>query len=382
MGRDRLSARSFALVDTDVRRSGGPTTAKGEQRHREGKGLDPLVDPKGFGVIRRSLSWFEPQGKKDTGFFLLRGTAMLVEDRWDTTGSMGGNVEIAFEALPRSFKLMAEGKLPVLGRYDLQMITSIFGDVQDYYVLCRSQAELDERIAEQMRLMVPEKDGGDADEDPQYGLFGAAYLTDATIVKLGLKTYDFTTTDARGRSHLDLSTLKRVFGDEVLDKVQENGHQMSAKKIPSTDQVVEDLLKRSHAFLLQVGSNREVTTFWKAIYGAERIIKLPRTELLPEVRAAIIGLTEGVINLQNVSDYLMDQAEISKKDAEAIRDAVAEIPLCAQAALPNFKKIPLKGAKFAKKGDLWPIGFDENGDPVKPGAAGSDKKPTKSSTWL
>ena len=370
MGRDRLSASAFMRVAKEVKSAGGPATAAGEQRHKAGKGLHPLVDPKGHGVIRRSLSWLEPKGDH---FELLRGTAMLVEDRFDTTGSMGDNVDKAFDALPRSYDRMMNGSQPVLGRYDLQMITSIFGDVCDNYVLCRSQAELDERIAEQMRLMVPEHGGGDNPEDPQYGLFGAAYLTDCTAVQLGLKTYDFTTTDAPGRNALDPDTLIRVFGDKVADMVKENGYQVDFKHLPSTREVVQSLLSRSHAFLLQVGEAHDTSSFWRPIFGKERIVVLPRVELLPEVRTAIIGLTEGVVDLQGLVEFLMEHAKLKKADAEKIQSAVAKIPLGAQAALPNFKKIPLKGALFAKKGDLWPIGYDGDGNKV--GSVDTEEKP-------
>ena len=262
------------------------------------------------------------------------------------------------------------------------MITAIFGDVRDNYVLCRSQAEMDDRIAEQMRLMVPERAGADTEEDPHYGLFGAAYLTQSNAVMLGLKSYDFTITDAPARRLLDLDTLKRVFGAEVLEKVKENGFQITGKNIPETREVVQDLLKTAHAFLLQVGDASETTTFWTPIFGPERIVELPSVEYLPEVRAAIIGLTEGVLNLQNLRDFLKDHCKLSKPVADKIREAVAGIPLGAQAALPNWKKIPLQGALFAKKGDLWPIGFDANGEPVSTGAASPGKKPKKEKIWL
>lgn len=379
---DRFSREAFSHVEEEVRRersAGRSATSAGEQRHKEGKGLNPLVDPKGFGVIRRSISRQLPEGDE---FVLKYGTAMLEETRWDTTGSMGGNVEIAFDVLPRSFKLTADVPNAPLKRYDVQMITSICQDVQDDYVLCRSQAEMDVRIAEQMRLMVPQRDGGDADEDHQYGIFGAAYLTNCTAVKFGLKTYDFTVTDARCRPFFDVETLTRVFGDEVFDRVQDNnGYQISPKSLPTTAEAVQELLKHAHAFLLLVNSSRGVEEFWTELYGRDRVVTLPRMELLPEVKVAIIGLTEGTQNLQNLESFLKEEAKLSVSDARSILRAVAHIPIGAQVALPNFKKIPLTGARFAKKGDLWPIGFDVEGNPVKDKGAEPKKKKDKK-VWL
>lgn len=350
MGRETFSHESYRRV-ADEAESKGSATHAGEQRKKEGKDLHELVDPKGYGLIRRSLSWLEP---RDGYFELLRGVAMLEETRLDTTGSMGNNVEIAMRVLPKTYDLLAKIPNAVLKRYDTQMITAIFGDVSDDYVLCRSQAEMDERIAEQMTLMVPEGKGGDSDEDPQYGLFGAAYLTQTSINAYGLKYYDFTVTDAQGRDKLSESTLVRVFGEQVFEKVLENGHTIDRKQLPTTKEVVRDLLKQAHSFVLLVGDGAR--NFWEEIYGKDRVVLLPRTELLPEVKSAIIGLTEGVLTLETLEDFLVNDANTSHEDAKAIIRSVSGIPIGAQMEAENFDKIPLKGNLFAKKDDLWPTG--------------------------
>lgn len=351
MGRRVLSETVYAEVAKAVRTRGSATFA-GEERQRKGEGLHPLVDPSGYDVIRRSISWLEPEGDH---FTLLRGVAMLEETRLDTTGSMGNNVEITMEVLPATYKLLATGPSAVLGRYDVQMMTSIFGDVVDNYVLCRSQPKIDERIAEQMTLMLPEHGGGDNPEDPQYGLFGGAFLTWASINQYGLKYYDFTVSDAPGRHRLDAHTLVRVFGNSVFEKAAENGYQINAKNLPNTKEVVADLMRRSHAFFLQIGNGQDAAGFWRDIYGNERVVVIPETRLLPYVKAAIIGLTEGVLDLQTTEKFLRT-SNVSAASAHSITRAVAHIPIGAQAALPNFAKIPLRGTTFAKKGDLWPIG--------------------------
>lgn len=375
MGRNPLSVETYERVYDEAKASGS-TTSKGEQRHREGKGLHELVDPKGFGVIRRALTWYEPKG---TFFELLRGVAMLEETRLDTTGSMGNNVEIAMEVLPKTYDLLKKVSYAVLGRYDVQMITSIFGDVTDNYVLCRSQAEMDERIAEQLTLMVPERDGGDATEDPQYGIFGGAYLTQADINRYGLKYYDFTITDAPSREKVSVDTLKRVFGNEVFEKLTENGHHFNEGNLPTLKQIVKDLLKNAHAFILSVeGKSRD---FWEKYYPKNRVITLPHTRLLPEVKASIIGLTEGVLTLDTLEDFLTKEAKCSKENAKAIKKAVAGIPIGAQMEAENFNKIPLAGTLFKEKRDLWPMTDADIAEEKVTPKSKKDKDKDKKSMW-
>lgn len=352
-----MSGRTFtndAFQQTRQRAtSAGSATHRGEERQRQGLGMDPLVDPSGYGVIRRSISWLNPE---DDHFVLERGVAMLIEARIDTTGSMQKNVERAMNALPTLYNLLKVAQPAVLGRYDVQMITAIFGDICDRNVLFRSQAEMDVQIAEQMTLMVPEGGGyGNGHENPEYGLFGAAYLTAAKINEYGLKYYDFTLSDEPLVNYLDSRQLVRVYGSEVFEKVAENGHKINKNRLPSTQEVVQELLKRAHAFFLMVpGYPGKTYDAWQEVYGSDRIVQIHDTQFLPHYQAAIIGLTEGVLSLQNVESYLRG-AEVSAQDAKKITRAVAGIPLGAQSELPNFNKIPLKGARMAKKGDIWPM---------------------------
>jgi hypothetical protein len=382
MGRDTLSAVAYRSVETRVKKEGGSATRKAEQRIREGAGLNPLVDPKSYGAIRRSLTRMEKDGDV---WISTMGLPMLLEVRFDTTSSMGDNVDLAFKALPRMYNLLSGREEAVLSRYDLQIITSIFNDRDDEVVLCRSQAEMGIKIAEQLTMMVPVRQGGDIPEDPQYGLFGAAYLVRSNARQFGLGTYDFTITDAPGRDELDKKLLTRIYGDDVFDKVRENGWQISNSNLPSTEEVVKALLKEAHAFVLQVGNHSETARFWRGIYGKDRVVVLPRTELIPEVQAAIIGLTEGRLDLQSLEGYLKKEAQISATDAKEIQRAVAGIPIGEQTKRPNFNKVFKAGAKFANKADIWPIGFKNSGDKIATGSkpeGASGGKPGKSSMWL
>jgi len=373
MGDRTFSRSAYAKATTTFAADAGPVTRRAEQKARETGELNPLVDPKGFGVIRRSLPRLE---QRPNGLWRLTvGIPMPIETRVDTTGSMGGNVDVAFRVLPH----MYESCQAVLPGYDLQIATGIFGDVGDNFVLCRPQFEMEaEKIVEQLTLMVPERSGGDAPEDPHYGIFGAAYLTAAHICRLGLRGYDFTVSDETAHSGLDERQLIRIFGDEVFAKAAENGHQVNRRGLPSTAEMVADLLARTHAFFLQVESRQETTRFWAEIFGRERVVMLPSTELLPQVQAAIIGLTEGTLDLQTVEGFLR-RGNVPKCEAEVIRRSVANIPIGAQAALPNFGERPKKGDLFREKADIWPVdpsevGQDEAGSAEEAAAGGP--------TWL
>jgi len=338
-------------------------TSKAQERHEQGLGLDPLVDPASNGVIRRSLNRMEPEGLL---FRLVMGIAMLVEERLDTTGSFWRNVDIAFKVLPRTYELLKK----VLGRYDLQMINAIFADALDNYILCRSHAEMGIKIAEQMTLMVPEGGGkGNHGEDPQYGLFAGAYLTSADINRYGLKYYDFTVTDEPSHEPVLKNELERVFGKEVFDRVRENGFEIDPNNLPSVKQVIDKLLERAHAFVFLVDRDDEANEYWTKVIAQNRIIYLEDTSWLPEVKAAIIGLTEGVLTLSNLEDFLINEANVSSEVARMIKRAVAGIPIGAQALLENFDKIPLKGDLFKGKRDVWPTDEipeeDDSEEPTK-----------------
>jgi len=357
MGRQTFSRTSYDATMSTAR-AAGSATHLGEERIRRGQGLDRLVDPAGNGLIRRSMA---RKDKRPDGFWeMMMGTPMLVETLLDTTGSMGGNVAIALDRLPHLYALLKEGDGAVLGRYDLQLITAIFGDVEDQYVLNRSHAEMGDKIAEQMTMMYPERGGaGNGKEDPQYGIFAAAYLTAAETNGYGLKTYHFTISDEPIYEEYDERTLIRVFGETVFDKVAENGHEISRHHLPNVQQVITDLQTRAHAFFLEVPGRRSIHDQWACLYGEDHVVVLPSVELLPQVQAAIIGLTEGVIDLQSMEAFLR-QNEVKADDAKRIARSVAGIPIGAQAALPGFDDLPEIGALFKEKTDLWPFDYADD----------------------
>ena len=356
---------AFEEVSSSSRSSTGSFTHAAEQSYSATGKVDPLVDPSQGGVIRLSLRRF----MEINGYlFLSNGMPMLTELSLDTTSSMGRNVDIAFEALPDSYELVKK----VLARYDLQMINGIFQDTEDRILMLRSMAEMDKKIAQQLTLMVPDRNGYDPTEDPDYALFGSAYLTRCDISKFGLKTYHFTATDAPFRGFADKANLIRVYGKKVFEKCQENGFDIAAKDEFSTEDIVRDLLKTTHAFVFIV-KGESAASGWKKLYGRDRVIILPDMHYLPQAQAAVIGLTEGTLDLQNIEKFLVEDGKMSTSNAQTLIRAVSGIPIGAQAMLPNFNKIPLAGSYFKSKEDINPISAAE----VK-----KMKKEVKTEEWL
>lgn len=360
MGRDAFTRTAYASASTAFVPKSGPVTRRAEQRARETGKLNPLVDPSSYNSTRRSLLRFDK--RPDDLYTLTMGCSMPFETRVDTTASMGHNVDVAVRVLPDAYELCSE----MLPGYDLHMLTAIFGDVVDRFVLCRPQFEMEaHKLVEQMTLMVPERGGGDFPEDPQYGIFGGAYLVAAYANSIGLKGYDFTVSDATARHQIDPGVLKRIFGPEVFDNCKANGHVIDSNDVPTLKEACEDLLKRAHAFFLQVDNTSQTTKFWTGVYGEDRVVMVPDTEFLPQVQAVIVGLTEGTLALDQVYDFLRSN-NLKKQDARLVENSVVNIPIGAQvplreAIVASGHRIPVAGDVFKAKPDvfaktnLWPL---------------------------
>lgn len=354
MGHEVFSRPSYSSSVSFYTSSGKSATSRGHEEVRRTGKLNPLVDPSEYGVIRRSLPRFE---QEPSGLWRLTvGLPVPIEIRLDTTGSMGDNIDRALKVLPETYELSSQ----VLPGFDVQIAIGIFADCVDDFVLCRPQFEMEaEKIVNQLTLMHPESGGGgNGGEDPQYGLFGAAYLTDSRINKWGLKGYDFTISDEPARDCLSISQLERIFGESVMEKAVENsGFGISKNELPTTEEVVSALLGRAHAFFLEVeGWHRESThRFWTKTFGEDRVVVLPNVDLLPQVQAVIIGLTEGTLSMDDTTPFLTENG-VSKSNAERIVRSVSNIPIGAQATLrAKIKKpLPQKGDLFKRKTNLWP----------------------------
>lgn len=372
MGTRTYSREAYEGARRSFTEEGKSGTARGEQHVRETGKLNPLVDPAEFGVVRESRIRLEP--RTGGGFEVSVGTPSSLEYRLDTTGSMGDNVERAIKALPQTCELTSA----LLPERDPFYCASIFGDVVDRFVLCRGQFEvLADRMVNQLTLMHPEAQGGDGPEDPHYGLFGAAYLTNAYLHRIGLRSFDFTITDATAHDRLSPDQLERIFGSSVFEKARENGHEIDPKDLPTNQELVADVLHRAHAFVLLVGT--DARKYWTLLYSKERVAILPTIEYVPHVMAVITGLTEGTLDLLSAVDFLTG-VNLQKSDARQLVDSVAHIPIGGQCALPNFGRMPKKGDVFMEKTDLWPV----NPEDLPTGSAGEESpaKPDGSGGWL
>lgn len=340
MGRETFSVESYrtARRDYGVTRD-SDVTRKAEQRARDTGHLSEVVDP-GVNPMRFSKIRLNPHQKK---WVATIGCPMDIEVSCDTTGSMGGEVDTEMAVLPDLYGAVAK----VLPGYDPQLCLGIFGDVQDRFVMCRPQFEMEApKIVNYLKEMAPQRDGGDSPEDPQYAMFARAYLTDAYTNRIGLKGYHFVVTDATCHSSLNKEQIQRIFGKDIFESELKN-----MSRAPSVKKVVEDLKGKAHQFILIVGGTyRSTVDFWCDLCGENSVIRIDSTKQLPEVISAIIGLTEGTLDVTELN------AHFKNHDKHLIQQ-LSKIDIGAQAklrhALPH--PVPKAGDIFAKKDDLWPI---------------------------
>ncbi len=354
MGRETFSVESYrtARRDYGVTHDSG-VTKKAEQRARDTGHLSEIVDP-AVNPMRFSKIRLNPHQKK---WIATLGCPMDIEVSCDTTGSMGGEVDTEMAVLPDLYEAVAK----VLPGYDPQLCLGIFGDVCDNFVMCRPQFEMEApKIVNYLKEMAPQRGGGDFPEDPQYAMFARAYLTDTYTNRIGLKGYHFIVTDAICHDRLNLEDIKRIFGKEVFNNELKN-----MRKVPTMKKMIEELKKKSHQFILVVKSH-DTADFWRDLCGEKSVIKIDSTRQLPAVISAIIGLTEGTMDVTGLKQHL--------GGAHASPELIAQlssIDIGAQAklrhALPH--PVPKAGDVFANKGDTWPI---------QPGEASGDDESVES----
>lgn len=379
MGRDLFTERSYETASAakgvsftrgsdGSRRASKSVTHEAERQSISSGKLDPSVDPAVM-VIRRSLPRFEKLG--DGRFQLTVGCPMDIESTCDTTGSMGTNVQTMIEVLPETYGTISK----VLPGYDVQLALGIFGDKCDKFVMNRPQFEMTaEKIVDYVTKLVPEKKGGDYPEDPQYALFGAAYLTSTYTNRLGLKGYHFCISDATMHGDIAADVIERIYGDGVWKELESNGFgEISRRSLPDKEDVIEALKRRAHAFFISVG---EVPDGWTKLYGVDHVVTIEDTYCLPQVEAAIIGLTEGTLEPMDIEKFL-DSHQVSRDNIEAALPGLRRVPFAVQRTLEQQSGniIPKKGDIFASKTDLQPISDANAGDTAT-------KTPDAEATWL
>ena len=339
MGRETFSVESYrtARRDYGVTHDSG-VTRKAEQRARDTGHLSEIVDP-AVNPMRFSKIRLNPHQKK---WIATLGCPMDIEVSCDTTGSMGGEVDTEMAVLPDLYEAVAK----VLPGYDPQLCLGIFGDVCDDFVMCRPQFEMEApKIVNYLKEMAPQRAGGDSPEDPQYAMFARAYLTDAYTNRIGLKGYHFIVTDATCHDRLNREDIERIFGKEVFDNELKN-----MSKAPTMKKMIEKLKRKVHQFILVVNS-RNAADFWRDLCGENSVIEIDSTRQLPAVISAIIGLTEGTMDVTGLKQHLGSGASSSMVTQLSSIDIGAQAKL--RHALPH--PVPKAGDVFANKGDTWPI---------------------------
>lgn len=307
--------------------------------------VNPAVSPMRYSKIR-----LDPhQGK----WIVTVGMPMDIEMTCDTTGSMGSEVDTVMATLP----LLHSAISRVAPEYDLQLALGIFGDCGDAFVGCRPQFEmLAEKIVEYLKDMAPCRGGcGNHGEDPQYMMFARAYLTRAYTEMIGMKGYHFVVTNEPYHNHLKQSEIKRIFGDDIF-QTELKGMEY---EMPSVKEMVRVLKQKTHQFVLVLENTPyfDTVSMWKELCGDRSVITIRSTSQLPIVIPAIIGLTEGSINVSDLNSYLND----SKLTMQLSR-----IDIGAQAALRQkmAHPMPKAGDIFINKEDTWPIQNDESKSPI------------------
>lgn len=355
MGHEVFSRDSY----TASRRSYGVSHDTGVTRHAEEETrrtgrpsaiVDPAIDQ-----IRRSLIRLDPENGK---FRVTVGCPIDVTVDCDTTGSMGGEVDTEMRVLPDLYELCAR----VLPGRDPQLCLGIFGDCEDRIVYCRPQFEMTApKIVNYLKEMSPQRGGaGNNGEDPQYALFARAYLTDAYTNKISIKGYHFVVTDEPAHNSLRKGEIERIFGSDVWGVLKENGYDLE-NEFPDVETVVRALQNKTHAYVLVLeDDNYDAREKWSKLYGEDRVIIIPNTEVLPAVISAIIGLTEGTLELTKIEEFLED-ANVDGRRISKLSRALSKVKVGEQLKLihETGHELPKAGDIFEKKSDLWPISTAE-----------------------
>ena len=153
--------------------------------------------------------------------------------------------------------------------------------------------------------------------------------------------------------------MERVFGEHVWEEIAANGNpQITKYEFPDNQSIVAELHKKMHAFAIVRKAyyrGDRTTASWEKLYGKDRVVEIDDTHCLPQIQAAIIGLTEGVLQPMDVEKYLRNH-EVSNDNIAAAMPGLRRIKFGAQRILAENAgyHIPQKGDIFAEKTDLQP----------------------------
>ena len=125
------------------------------------------------------------------------------------------------------------------------------------------------------------------------------------------------------------------------------------RELPSVRAMVKELKQKTHQFILVMRDHayHDTLELWRDLCGEKSVIVIHSTKQLPAVISAIIGLTEGTIDVVGLEEYLGKFG-----DTDLVRQ-LSNIDIGAQAKLRHLLPypVPKAGDIFANKGDIWPI---------------------------
>ncbi len=130
----------------------------------------------------------------------------------------------------------------------------------------------------------------------------------------------------------------------------------------STNDIAQVLKKSAHAFclLLRPVFGKE-TTYWTRIYG-HNVLVLDSLEYLPQLIAAIIGLTEGSLRSDDdIRQFILKNSPNCKGLIDRLISQLKRVPRGTQAALITKMPRPLPkiGDIFENDTAIWPMSPEE-----------------------
>lgn len=346
-----FSSKKFSEDLSKMRARREKVHDKGEEVYRRTGKMDPLVSVQGCKVRKSQFAFTR---NPDGTFTLVNGYKRPYMNSTDGTGSFAEYIARAFEASPKIYGMLEAN---ANGNHQMDFSFSVFQDRDDRHdVIQVPEFESDNRFAEHMKLLVPDRAGGDTPEDYDVGIWYAANMVEADIFRYGGKGYFTLLLDAPGRGVVEKRLIKRTIGCELQSDV-------------STRDVWNQLQEKFHSFVVVFGSS-STASWWRSHIGHSSVIEAPHADLFAEVQAGLVYVTDNQNPTENgLYDFLRkgQGSTVTKRDALQIFEAYkrANVEFGANAKLKL--DLPKPGSVFQHMTDLWPIGHPRASENPAPG---------------
>ena len=235
---------------------------------------------------------------------------------FDVTGSMGGIPVVLQKKLPQLLGLLLrKAYVP-----DPQILFGAVGDATcDRVPLQVGQFESDNRMDTNLESLVLEGGGGGhITESYELAMY---FLARHTVIdaweKRRKKGYAFFIGDECAYAAVKRNEVARLIGDQLTDDIP----------VPH---LVAELRERYHLFYILPkgaahGGERKILDFWHGLLG-QNVLELDEPEAVCETIALAIGLSEGVIDLDEGATHLAEMSAPATA-VRAARTAVAHLPV-------------------------------------------------------